>query len=439
MVSVGFAKKGLILQIGSLGGTLVQAAANVMLARWLGPSEYGSYAIAFSLAGIASIVLGAGAFDALAARMSRAWHQRDNREIDRLMLFLSSFVWVTALLGVMVGVLLPLIAEHLYGLASLGHSAVLLVCGAIVSTTVLSHLLLVAQVSDRISALSFITLLDQVVRFGLSLLFVRQGMGVAGACFGQFLGALVVAGICVPIWRRMCLRSQDIPHPASMFRLSFGVLRSELGLHTAWVMADRNLAMLYSALPVALMGMYALSTDVSYFKISFGYLSLALSVLGPISTLLNTELGKIPPADTSRLEREFIRATWLGIFVSCLVTLGALLVSRPVFALLYGGAYDEALPYVWGFIIHGGLFGIGVALGPMWRALERVKVSIVINVVTLGIGVPLGIIAMRTWHVWGGVAAVTLWYAISHIISYRFIRRALHHYSVLQGASPQLQ
>lgn len=439
MVSVGFAKKGLMFQVGAIGGTLVQAVANVLLARLLGPSEYGSYAIAFSLASIASVVLGAGAFDALAARISRAWHQRDHEQLDRLMLFLSSYVWVTAVLGVVAGIALPYLAQSVYGLAGLGYAAALLVCAAIVSTTLFSHVALISQLSDRIGTLSLITLLDQVIRFSFSLSFVHYGWGIVGACLGQFVGAVVVAGVCALIWKSLRSKEAELPGPESLGRLSLSTLRSELGWHTAWVMADRNLAMLYGALPVALMGVYATSTDVSYFKVAFGYVSLALSVLGPISTLLNMELGKISIADTPRLEREFVRATRWGLGLSVLVTSAALMVARPVFGLLYGGAYDNALPYVWAFGVYAGLFGIGVALGPMWRALERVRVSIAINLVTLSIGIPLGIAMMSKWHVWGGVIAVTLWYTISHIVSYRLIRRWLRRASVLQHASPQLQ
>jgi hypothetical protein len=72
------------------------------------------------------------------------------------------------------------------------------------------------------------------------------------------------------------------------------------------------------------------------------------------------------------------------------------------------------------------LFGLGVGLGPMWRAIDRVRVSIFINLVTLAVGVPLGVFMIGRWHIWGAVAMVTAWYTLSHAVSFALILKLLN-------------
>jgi len=83
-----------------------------------------------------------------------------------------------------------------------------------------------------------------------------------------------------------------------------------------------------------------------------------------------------------------------------------------------------SVPYVRAFLIYGALFGIGVGLGPMWRAIQKVKVSILINTIVLIAGIPLSIFLMKHFGGWGAVFSVTLLVTISHLISFFYL--AIH-------------
>jgi O-antigen/teichoic acid export membrane protein len=111
--------------------------------------------------------------------------------------------------------------------------------------------------------------------------------------------------------------------------------------------------------------------------------------------------------------------------VSTFVTAIAALVAQPVFTILYGAVYAPAVSLVYWLIPFGALFGLGVALGPMWRALNKVKISIGINVVALSIGIPLGMVALAQWGMVGAVAMVTGWYTVSHGVSFTYLVRLL--------------
>ena len=194
---------------------------------------------------------------------------------------------------------------------------------------------------------------------------------------------------------------------------------------------DRNIGNLYMTLPVVLTGIYVSTGEVAFFKLAFGYLNLALSLLGPVSVLLNMEFPKIQVEEPQKLRSNFIRISLLGLMTSLVLTLGAIVVSPLAFRILYGESFVPSVSYVFGLVIYGALFGIGVGLGPMWRAINRVKVSIMINLIILGAGVPLGLLMIRQWGLWGAVVMTTIWFSISHLISFIYLLRHLNERRVI--------
>ena len=61
----------------------------------------------------------------------------------------------------------------------------------------------------------------------------------------------------------------------------------------------------------------------------------------------------------------------------------------------------------------------------MWRAVNKVKVSILINTIVLGIGIPLGLLIIKQFGLWGSVIMVTLWFTVSHLTSFIYIAKKL--------------
>jgi len=194
---------------------------------------------------------------------------------------------------------------------------------------------------------------------------------------------------------------------------------------TFWVAIDRNMGNVFMVLPVILTGIYVTTAEVSFFKLAFGYINIALSLLGPVSILLNVEFPKIQVEDKERLLRNFRKVSFYGMGFSVLLTAGAIAVSPFFFRLVYGESFMPSVPYVFGLLVYGAIFGIGVGLGPMWRAINKVKVSILINSVILGAGIPLGLWLIKNYGLWGSVIMVTIWFSVSHIASFVYLVKNL--------------
>ncbi len=422
------------LQVGIFVGNFLQAAAGVVLARLLQPEGYGVYVLAFGLAGLVSILLGAGMQDAVASLVGGAKARDDRQEIRDGFAFLFKMAVITGLIVVAILPFLRAIADHFYHDATIGLYAGLVIGGSIISTFAFSFIQIASQVYGRIKLLTTVVIADQVLRYGLAILLVWAGKGILGAMIGQIVGAAVMLIVSLLLWAYLA-RREGIPSAGEVVARSVTVPFKKFFSFSIWVALDRNLATLYYMLPVMLTGLYVAATEVSYFKLAFGFVNLALSLLGPISVLLNVEFPKMKLGQTSTLRANFIKVSWYSVGLSLVLTVVAIAVSPIAFRILYGDTYLPSIPYIAGLLVYGGLFGIGVGLGPMWRALHYVKTSLLINIIVIGIGVPLGMVFLKAWGLWGAVAMVTVWFTVSHFISFFAI---LHKMKAIEKTSQEV-
>ncbi|MBX4211231.1 MAG: oligosaccharide flippase family protein [Candidatus Yanofskybacteria bacterium] len=417
-----FVKNALLLQVGTFAGTLTQAVTGIILARLLQPELFGIYTLAFGIAGLTSLFLGGGAQDAVSVIVSEAYVEKNETKLREGFAYLIKVSLVASLLALVLAVWAPILTDLLYGNRLIGWYAMVIISAAATSTLFFSVVSLGLQVSGEIKKLTLLITADQVLRFGLSLLFALNGGGILGAVFGHLAGSIIVFVISIRIWARLYKQNPMFPRLRQLLREVKNIPLVKYLNFSFWITLDRNVSTLYATLPVLLTGLFLSPTHVTFFKLAFGYLNIALSLLGPISILLNVEFPKMKVADLRQLLRSFTKVSWYGLALSAALTVGAIAVSPVAFDILYGKNFRASVPYVFGLAIYGVLFGIGVGLGPMWRAINKVRASIVINLITLGVGVPLGIKLIERFGLWGSVAAVTFWYTFSHFASYFYIR-----------------
>lgn len=416
------------LQIGSFGGTLVQAVFGILIARMLQPELFGIYSLSIGLAALAGLLLGAGMQDAVATLVGSAYARDDKEELRNILAFLLKITFYAGLLTLLVFVFLPLIANYFYGNSLIGWYAGIVLLAVFLSNSFSAVVQLSLQVVGKIKSLALIIFGDQFLRSGLALSFILLGFSVLGGVSGHLVGAGTIFIFSFFIWRKLWQFNKIFPSFSELISAAKSVSVFKYLNFSFWVAVDRNMGNLYMALPVVLTGIYVSAGEVSFFKLAFGYVNAVLSLLGPISTLLNMEFPKIQVDDPKKLRNNFIRVSIFGLLISIVLTLAAILISPTVFRILYGESFISSVSYVFGLVIYGGLYGIGVGLGPMWRAISKVKVSIMINFVILGAGIPLGLWLIKSYGLWGSVITVTLWFTVSHFISFIYLATKLRNY-----------
>jgi len=413
------------LQAGSFLGNFIQALAGIFIARMLQPQLFGVYALAFGLASLASIFLGSGIQDAMATVLGGAYARKDGRGIGEAFGFLVKMTIITGFISIIVICFLPFIAGHFYHSNQIGLYSGTVVIASILSTLFFSFSQIALQLIGKIRPMTLLIVADQTIRYGLSLLLVYFGFGLWGAALGHLFGATIIFIISAYVWEWARKNDRLLPSIRKLLAHIKDVSLKKYFSYSIWVAIDRNMGNLYMALPVVLAGVFLLTKEVTYFKLSFGFVNLALSLLGPISVLLNVEFPKMQVKNEDIMARNFIKVSLYSIGLSVMLTLGAIIISPIAFKILYGDSFMPSVKYISGLIVYGGLFGIGVGLGPMWRALNKVKISILINTIVLGLGIPLGLILIRYLGVWGAVVMVTIWFSISHIASFIYLYKEL--------------
>lgn len=423
-----FVRNVAVLQIGSFGGTLVQAVFGILIARMLQPELFGVYSLTIGLAALAGLLLGAGMQDAVATLVGSAFAKDDKEELQNVLAFLLKITFYAGLLTLFIFAFLPSIANYFYGDSLIGWYAGIVLLAVFLSSSFNAVVQLSLQVVGKIKSLALIIFGDQFLRSGSALLFIFLGFSVLGGVSGHLIGAGAIFIFSFFIWQRLWQFNKIFPSFSELILATKNVSVFKYLNFSFWVAIDRNMGNLYMALPVVLTGIYVSSGEVSFFKLAFGYINLVLSLLGPISILLNMEFPKIQVDDPIKLRDNFIRVSIFGLVISIVLTLASVAVSPIAFRILYGESFIPSVSYVFGFIIYGALYGIGVGLGPMWRAINRVKVSIIINLVILGVGIPLGLWLIKSYGLWGSVITVTLWFSVSHLVSFIYLYQKLKEY-----------
>lgn len=413
------------LQMGSFAGTIFQAGVGVLLARILQPELFGVYSLAFGLSGLAGLLLGAGTQEAVSSLLGSAYARHSKEDIGEVLAFLLKITFYAGIITLVLLFFMPWIAGHFYGNPAIGWYAGIVVVGVFLSSSFTAVVQLSLQVVGKIKTLTWTVFGDQLLRFSSTLLLVFLGFGVLGGVIGQLVGSLILFVASIFIWKRLRKEYPDLPSMRNLLSQSVRVPLKKYFGFSFWVAIDRNMGNLFMALPVVLAGIYVSTGEISFFKLAFGFVNLALSLLGPVSMLLNIEFPKMRIEDGQKLARNFIKVSLYGLGLSTLLTLCAVIASPIAFRILYGESFSGSIQYVFGLLIYGALFGIGVGLGPMWRAMNSVKVSIMINSIVLGIGIPTGLLLIKYFGNWGAVIMVTLWFSVSHLTSFIYLSRKL--------------
>ncbi len=421
------------LQAGSFSGTVIQAIIGIFIARLLQPELFGIYSLAIGMAGMTSLILGMGIQEAVSSLLGRAYARKDNVEIENILGFMLKITFLAALMVILISAFLPTIAGRLYGNSFIGVYAAIVVIATVFSSLFFTLAYSSFQVTGRVKSLGLLILSDQSLRYVLSLIFVFIGFGVSGAVSGQLAGAIIIFMVSVFLFNNLTKRESIFPGLSRLMSVARKVdVKKYLGF-TFWVALDRNMGNVYMALPVILTGIYVSASEVSFFKLAFGYMNLVLSLLGSISVLLNVEFPKIQIENREQLYKSFRKISLYSLALSVVLSFGAAIVSPIAFKVLYGESYIPSIKYIFGLIAYGSLFGIGVGLGPMWRAINKVKISIVINSVILATGIPLGLWLIKNYGLWGSVIMATIWFSVSHIVSFVYLIRKLKTTTEIQN------
>ena len=422
-----FVKSLLFFQAGNFAANLTQALVGVFIVRFLQPENYGIYTLAFSLSGFIAVFLGFGAQSASTTLLSEAYARDDKEEVKKILAFLIKITFILTIPLLIGAILAPWLARIFYDNYKIGIYAAMLLIATAIGSTFFPFAMMALQITRWIRTMTVLAFSAQFSRSILALLLVIGGAGVMGAIAGHLLSAIIILIASIILWERVSKNFSIFPSVRKLIgNMKDASIKKYLGF-SFWITADSNIANLYNVLPIMLTGIFVTTSEVSFFKLAFGYINLALTFLSPISALLNVEFPKmkVEEGGKDKLLKNFTRTSLYSLLFSIVLTLGAIVTAPFIFRILYGASFAPSIKYVAGLFFYGATMGMGVGFGPMWRAINKVKVSIIINIITLSVGIPVGLLLIKNFGLWGTVIWVSIVFNISHFASLTLIIKEL--------------
>ena len=323
-----------VVLAGSLTRLALGFAASVVIARTMGPADFGVYAVLGATVAIAGVVADLGLTAAVVKRVAGIWREDPTRAQERGRVYFWLRVSAAGLVAG-VGVLLagPL-SRRVLSLTDGGGLLQLALLG-VVATSLSGAVNGILQAVGRFGRLSVVLIANS----GLTLL-LAVTLALAGRL--TLITALVVLGIGTSL-ASFALGRQLLPGRWSLGLPNRSALMSE-GSHLLrfgrWLWIANLFAMLTARLDMLLVNRWSLPAMV-------GAYALALNLATRVDVVNHSLYTVVLPAASALSDKDaFGHYVRRGLLRSALISLALLpliLLARPLILLFYGPAYASAV------------------------------------------------------------------------------------------------
>lgn len=446
-----FVQDTIVLQLSKIGVTLLGMAAWIIVPVRLGPYNYGLFALAQSFLGIWLTLDLTGLNVGIPTLLSAAVGARDeHKAVDLLAVYVKvSTLWalftlaVLLLFGPALAALLyqepaPPAAVHalayplLAGLHTTGNPQV----GALAALLALTQLfdpiytMFLSAFRSRRS-MRQMAVMQNVNQLVLTICLVTAAF-LSPTAEGQVVGRIVYAIATLLVIAIVYQRTRadgPIAYPplGAILRRALTVSYRpywRYGLSTA---LDKNIANLYTQVPLQLVGILAGPVATSYIQLGLRGIQKTSFFT---SAIYENMQAVVPQAvgrrDYTRLWHNFLRVlgvlTLGGLVFYALVIVLAPLLLVPIF----GEEWAPILPLLPVFAIYGLTTTVGSVFGPLYRALNLMRAALLTKIAALVIMLPLGYWLVEQAGALGGIWMINGLFVISIVLTMLFALPALH-------------
>ncbi|MCX6796613.1 MAG: oligosaccharide flippase family protein [Candidatus Falkowbacteria bacterium] len=414
-----FLRDAFIMQIGTFFSTGMAVLASILYARILGVHGYANYALIFAFAGIVSTFMNVGSDQTVLTLMSAAYARKDKQEITDL---LSYYLVITSIFAVVIGVVAllfaPLITTKLYSNANIGNMARMIIVANIVQI-VWSMYVLILQIIRKIKKLTWLENINKIFMSAVPLVFVLTGFGLSGLVFGYFMVCLIFAIYALIRYNNLCFENQLLPSWQEIISNISQVASKKYTYYFKYgflIAVDKNIGSLYSTIPFFILGTYSLEA-VAFVKIAIAYAQIPSIVLSPISRLLMVKLPQSKVISLKILRRDYLRSISGSLVITVPLAILLYLIAPIFIPLFYGNKFMPAVGLTFPFLLAAIITGMGIADGGVYRILNLMKQSIIINTILIFTGTLALLQFLYSNYFTATIWLVALWLPAATIVS----------------------
>jgi O-antigen/teichoic acid export membrane protein len=405
---------GAALSVVVQGGPLLAAAVlSIVLARTIGPSANGHFALLVTLEGITALVVSLGLTAGLTYEVSRRrW------SVQRA--FRTSYVAALALGSAgLLGGLAVFVLLHASVFSGISTWVAVLALGSLPPVLAYQYADAIMLARERYEAFAGLEL-----SHSLTLLLIGAVLaipfGLAGAVIGLFAAALVAALAGASLLAREVRRDSVVDHGESL-RHAF-----RFGLQT-W--GANLLQQINYRFDVLILGGFATAKDVGVYSVALTLTSVAWVLPQGLQTVLfpraasldeSARRGEVSEEESDVAVAKAVRHSVLLTGPAALLISALLVVAVP---LLYGPKFGETTSL--GFVLLPGvlLLGIGKVLTSAIAGRGFPRYMLYSGVISALLTLALYLALIPTFHAWGAAVASTISYSTMALLWLLFFRR----------------
>jgi O-antigen/teichoic acid export membrane protein len=394
---------------------------SIIIARYLGPSLQGDYAVISSYGSLAFLLISLG-FDESINRYT-AKHSTDISLIKGIFINLLRWRLLLALPAATIMIILAPQISALFERAYLSFYFRLFTPLILVSLfTALFESLFMGRL--KIKAITIIKFVNSLINLTLVFYLLRLGYGI-GAIILVSLGIVVVYFFILVYLAEKELVGVMQTQPMKPI-YSFSV--------TLWLNNGINF-ILGKQLDVLFLGIYSLSSEqIGYYHVGIG-LAITLNAI-LYSGLFGVSLAALSEA-YAKGGLDSLRRGWQTIIklalVLCVPAFAFLIFNADVFILkLYGEEYRQSIILFQAFsviFIFTRLLGGGVHITTLY-ALGRERLALVLRAISGGLNIILAVVMIPVWGVWGALYATAIANVLVIFLELSFAKK------IIQGKYP---
>lgn len=423
-----FVRDVAILQFGSLFSTGLAMLASVIFARVLGAGNYGLYGIVFAFTGIVGMFMDFGTSYAIETLIAEAYTKKNKQEIKNILTY---FIRVTLAVNLIIGGIALIFSPYLTNLLyrsnpeigilapEIGRYA-RLVLGAMIIRVIFSMIVSVMHSTRKIASLTIAENINKMFYKFLPIAFVLMGMGVFGIVFAHFVTAAIFFIASIIFYEQLVIKDPLLPTLKEIF---FNKEKIEMWRYFKFgfqIAIAKNLAALFSYLPMLFAAKYIAPSEIACFSLALSYVGIPMLLVSCVSRILNVQLPKSRVISRKLLKEHFIKTAISSFLIMISFAIPIVLLASFLVKLFYGYEYLQTIRMSYYLVFYVIMASVFIGIGPIYRAMYKVKVSIIINAIVIAIGAPIVFWAIKNYGINGMLWTQILWANIASIISLVF-------------------
>ena len=411
-----FVADTLALQTGTFISMLFTLAQSAVLARFLGPKDYGCYVLVLSIDGIAGLASFLNYHSAVVSRLTPAWFRKDKASIlYQLGFYLKTRLFIGIFTGLIGFTLGPIIGEVLYNRRDLGELSRWLAFNALISSPYFLLITLLAAIRE----MRYVMILEITAAFisfvgYFTILFLGYRLG--GIVVATVMISITSAAIALPFYIIIVYRQweQVLPNCRSLLSAlkQVSLLHNlKLGFLTS---LDGSLKSLLDLFPVLLLGKYSSSEEAGFYRLGTRIISFPMMLMtGIIRNILPT-LGQVGNEPVI-FRKKYWKIVALSSTSIALISIVVLAVAPFFIQIVYGHAYSPTIDLVWILGISVVTAGFGVGPANVYILFDRVGSLLNIRLLIMLVCMPIGFIFVQKWGAAGAAAFTVLWQLLQRV------------------------